>query len=103
MWVLDPPQILWAWPLRPHNWTYTPKDKSYKQTARMWGPLPVKTPDGEKPEWIVFIEQPAGLSTISAERHWVPGMGLAHETIITTLNQDMISRQEMNLTELKKP
>jgi len=43
------------------------------------------------------------VSTISAERHWVPGMGLAHETIITTLNQDMISRQEMNLTELKKP
>lgn len=96
--VLDPPQVLFAWPLKtPKSWYYTPSDKSYKQTYKMWGPLPIKTPAGEKAGYVVFVEQRAKPVNITVERQFVPGIGLVRETIVTAVNDDMVTRQELVL------
>jgi len=96
--VLDPPQVLLPWPLKvPKTWNYSPRDGSYRQTYTLWGPVPVKTSGGDKPGYVVFIEQPAGTMTLTVERHFLPGVGLGREIIVTALDHEMVSRQEMVL------
>lgn len=96
--VVDPPQVLLPWPLNaPQEWTYEPKDKSFRQAYRMWGPVPVRGPQGEGPGYVVLVEQ--GATTV--ERHFLPGVGLIREVSITALGGEMVSRQEMIL--MKKP
>jgi hypothetical protein len=96
--LLDPPQVLFAWPpAAGKSWYYTPRDKTYNQTYRMWGPLAVKTPAGEKAGYVVFVEQRSKPVNISVERQFVAGLGLVREVIVTAVNDDMVSRQEMIL------
>lgn len=96
--VLDPPQVLLPWPLKvPKTWSYSPRDGSYRQTYTLWGPVPIKTSGGDKPGYVVFVEQPFGAMTLTVERHFLPGVGLVREIIITGLDHDMVSRQEMVL------
>ena len=96
--VLDPPQTMWRWPLDSAiSWTYTPSDHSYEEAFNMWGPLPVKTPSGEKSAFLVLADLRSGATNITAEREYVPGVGLVHETDVTALNDDMLSRQELSL------
>jgi hypothetical protein len=47
---------------------------------------------------VVFVEQPLGTMTVTVERHFLPGVGLVREIIITGLDHDMVARQEMVLT-----
>jgi hypothetical protein len=94
---LQPPQILWPWPLQPTTWTYQPDDHSYQQTCQMWGPLPVQGPNGEVPGYVVMINQGDALSKTSVERHFIPAIGLVKEIIISTVNNKMVSRTEMTL------
>ena len=97
--ILDPPQTLWAWPLQtPRTWAYRPKDRSYTQIYRMWGPVPVDSPAGPVSGFVVLCEQKNGTTALSVERHWIPGVGLAREIIINAVNDAMVSRQEMKLT-----
>lgn len=96
--VLTPPQILWHWPLKtPKKWDYKPKDKSYKQTYHMWGPVPVKGPSGEAPGYVVLVEQPSRLLTTTVERHFLPGVGLVREVMVSALGGKMVNRQELVL------
>jgi hypothetical protein len=96
--VLDPPQVMFAWPLATSKkWDYTPRDRSYRQTYRMVGPLALKTASGEKTGYVVLVEQAGGRMGITVERHFVPGTGMVRETIVTALDRDMVSRQEMVL------
>jgi hypothetical protein len=99
--TLQPPQILWPWPLQPKTWTYLPDDHSYQQTYQMWGPLPVQSPSGEVPGYVVMITQSDAVSKTSVERHFIPGIGLAKEIIITSVNDKMISRTEMTLEKMQ--
>jgi hypothetical protein len=95
---LKPPQILWPWPLAPKTWTYQADDHTYQQSCQMWGPLPVTKPGGEAAGYVVMIVQADAFSTTSAERHFVPSIGLTKEIIIiTNTNHQMISRTEMTL------
>ena len=97
--VLDPPQVLWSWPLRnTKTWNYRPRDRSYSQSYRMWGPLPVESPAGAVPGYVVLCEQKGEINSMTAERHWIPGVGLSREIIITAVNDHMVSRQELKLT-----
>ncbi len=97
--TLDPPQVLVAWPLgSTRKWEYSPRDGSYHQTYKMFGPLSLQTTAGQKPGYVIFVEQSAERAAISVERHFVPGVGFVRETIIQALDRDMISRQEMVLT-----
>ena len=95
---LDPPQQLLRWPLTaPQTWTYTPKDGAYSQTIRSWGPLPIKGPSGEAPGYLIFLQQKERLGTLTAERHWIPGVGLVREIIISTVGDKLAGRTEMVL------
>jgi hypothetical protein len=94
---LQPPQVLLPWPLEPKTWSYEPDDHSYKQTCRMWGPLPVQGPSGEVPGYVVMIVQTDGLSKTSDERHFIPGLGLAKEVIVNTINEKLVDRTVMTL------
>jgi len=95
---LDPPQLLLRWPLTaPQIWTYTPKDQSYSQTIRIWGPLPMKGPTGAASGYLVFLEQKERLGTLTAERHWIPGVGLVREIIISAVGDKLAGRTEMVL------
>ena len=38
-----------------------------------------------------------GLTKLTAERHFAPGVGLVREIIITALGGDLLSRQELVL------
>jgi hypothetical protein len=96
--LLDPPQLLVTLPLgTTSKWSYAPRDASYHQTYKMFGPLGIKTPGGEAPGYVVFVEQAGGRVDLSVERHFVPGVGITRETIITALDHEMVSRQEMIL------
>lgn len=95
---MKPPQKMLAYPpATPLTWTYEAADHSYKQTYRMWGPVPVKAPSGSVPGFVVMAEQAGGVSKLTAERHFAPGIGLVREIIITSLGPDMLSRQELVL------
>jgi len=67
----------------------------------MWGPLPVKTPQGEQPGYVVLVQQAMGIGSMTAERHFVPGIGMVREIIITAMNGAMVSRQTMELKSVK--
>ena len=97
--VLDPPQVLLPWPLKvPNTWSYSQRNGPLRQTYTLWGPVPVKASGGDKPGYVVFVEQPLGTMTVTVERHFLPGVGLVREIIITGLDHDMVARQEMVLT-----
>jgi len=96
--VLNPPQPLWALPLETmHNWAYTSRnpDLRFQQQYAMWGPVPLDTPQGTKPGYVVVASEPPN---VTAERHWVPGVGLVKEIIIQAVSGTLVSRQEMTLT-----
>ena len=95
---MDPPQVMLPWPLASSaKWEYKPRDGSYLQTYSIWGPVPITTAAGVKPGYVVFVEQAQDAMNLTVERHFVPGVGMAREIIVTGLNQDMASRQEMVL------
>ncbi len=96
--VLTPLQIFWQWPLTtPTIWEYYPQDKSYQQTYRMWGPVPIKGPTGEAPGYVVLVEQTSPLVRMTVERHFLPGVGLVREVIISALGDKILNRQELVL------
>lgn len=95
---LDPPQLLLRWPLTaPQTWTYQPKDGAYSQTLHLWGPLPIKGPNGEVPGYLVFLQQKERLGTLTAERQWIPGVGMVREVIISAVGDKLAGRTEMVL------
>jgi len=59
--------------------------------------VPVEGPRGPAPGYVVVTEQPGSLATISVERHFLPGVGLVREIIITAVGNERASRQEMVL------
>jgi hypothetical protein len=98
--VLDPPQVLFpGLQATSKKWEYTPRDRSYHQAYRMIGPLAIRTAAGEKTGYVVLVEQSEGRMGITVERHFVPGTGMVREIIVTALDHDMVSRQEMTLKQ----
>jgi hypothetical protein len=100
--AIEPPQVMWPWPLKPKTWQYKPKDKSYSQKYQMWGPLPVETPDGAAAAgFVVLTEQTSAPTSMTVERYFAPGIGMTREVIITALHDQRVSRQEMTLQSVK--
>ncbi len=96
--VLNPAQMFLVWPLNPpETWTYQSRDNSIKQQYQLWGPMPVDGPDGPAPGYVVLTLQPAELGATSVERHFLTNVGMVREIIITAINNEMVSRQEMVL------
>jgi hypothetical protein len=92
--TLDPPQKILAWPAGDGEWSWEAKDKSEKQSYRMWGPLPVETPSGKLPGYIVLLRniQASGME-ITVERQFVPGVGMTREVTIFQLGSVTAMRQ----------
>jgi hypothetical protein len=101
--TLDPPQKILAWPPGDTEWGWEAKDKSEKQSYRMWGPLPVETPSGKLPGYIVLLRntQANGME-ISVERQFVAGMGMTREVTIFQLGSVTAMRQSSVLRSADK-
>lgn len=96
--VYDPPVPTVPLPLAgPASWTYKAKDGSFERAYRMWGPLPVATPKGEAPGWIVLSKQSTGRGILSIERHFVPGVGVVREVQVQTAVGRLLTRMETSL------
>jgi hypothetical protein len=92
--TFDPPGAIWPWPLAtPRRWEYA-LDASLKQTFRMWGPVPVKGPDGVAPGYIVLMQQPSAPIALSVERQYLPGVGMVREIVVQARNGFMLTRWE---------
>jgi hypothetical protein len=96
--TLDPPQLFFPWPAgMGRRWSYTSRDKTIRQSSRVWGPVPVKGPTGEAPGYVVLVEQKGRLAT-TVEREYLPGVGLVRSITITSLGPEMMSREQLVLT-----
>ncbi len=97
--TFSPPQSLWPWPLKtPKEWFFEPEDKSFKQHWRLWGPVRIRGPAGAAPGYVVLMEQPSPQIDLSAERHYLPGIGMVREVITQARNGVMLTRWEIVLT-----
>jgi hypothetical protein len=64
----------------------------------MWGPVPIKSPAGEWPGYVVLMEQPSANIALSVERHYVAGVGMVREVVTQARNGVMLTRWESVLT-----
>ena len=97
--VFSPPHPIWPWPFKtPREWSFEPADKSYTQRWRMWGPVPIKGPGGEAPGYVVLMEQPSPQIDVSAERDYIPGIGMVREIITQARNGVLVTGWENELT-----
>src|SRR5438132_1512806 len=75
--ALDPPQIVLAWPVAMgRRWDYVSRDHALRQSYRIWGPVPVKGPQGEAPGYVVLVQQKGPIATTTVEREYLPGLGM---------------------------
>ncbi|HXG03997.1 MAG TPA: hypothetical protein VNO23_11375 [Candidatus Binatia bacterium] len=92
--TFDPPGPIWPWPLKtPRRWHHD-LDPPVRQTFRMWGPVPVKTPTGNAPGFVVLMQQPSQPIALSVERHFVPGVGMVREVWVQARSGVMLTRWE---------
>lgn len=97
---LNPPQLLLPRPERlPMLWLYQARGRILDQQGQLWGPLPIAGPDGEQPGYLVVTEQGIPKGRLSAERHFIPGVGMTREVITTSMAGQMVSRQKMALQQ----
>ncbi len=99
--TFDPPHVLLPWPLAtPKEWHFEPDDKSYRQRFRMWGPVPIKGPAGEKPGYVVLMQQPSPDVALCVERQYIPGIGVVRESITQARNGVLLTRTVSVLTSM---
>jgi hypothetical protein len=100
--AFDPPVPMIALPLAsPHKWTHQPKDGSPATECRMWGPLPVQTPAGEAPGWVVWMKTAQGDRISTIERHYAPGIGIVREVHVDAVGPKLLTRIETALLPAK--
>lgn len=91
------------------QWEWRPKGAPPEaaQNFQMWGPVPVKTPQGEQPGYVVLQQIPdeddptkVGLSV---ESQIVPGTGLVHEVDVQPIpGTDAALRDEIDLIQMTR-
>lgn len=91
--AVDPPQLLVGTADGEREWDYPP----FTQTFEMWGPFPMSGEWGERAGYVVLARQTQPPFTITAERHFVPEVGMVREIIVQAVAGRMMSRQEMEL------
>ncbi len=77
------PELFLGMPQGPMTeWTYPPQgDPQNSRWYRMWGPLPIETPQGQRPGYVVVCRDPSGMLTTDT-REYVPEIGLVRQTIV---------------------
>ena len=96
--VVEPPELLLPTPgpEAPREWKAPAY--AYDLTYRMWGPVQVRGPAGEAPGYVTLATYPAPYDA-TVERHYLPGVGMVREVLITGRGGRRTSRQEMVLRE----
>ena len=99
--VLDPPQVFFPWPVpvvMGAEWIYVSRDETVRQSYRIWGPLPIKGPDGDAPGYVVLVEQRSPMATATVEREYLPGVGMVRSLAIAGFGTETVNREELVLT-----
>lgn len=100
LYIFFQPPLLWI-PFPPKNsmaWKYVPQNKAYEQAFKMWGPVPLQGPDGEAMGYIVVSDQKVDtLNRITCERHFIPGVGMTREVLISAFNDEVLRKQVTTL------
>ena len=100
--TFDPPQIFFPWPVvMGSQWEYVSRDQSLRQNYRIWGPVPVKGPNGEAPGYIVLVEQRSPLANTTVERDYLPGVGMVRSLAIAGFGTETVDREELILTRVE--
>ncbi len=100
--IFDPPQIFFPWPVvMGSEWQYVSRDQSVRQSYRIWGPVPVKGPNGEAPGYIVLVVQKSPLAMTSVERDYLPGVGMVRSLAIAGFGTETVDREELVLTRVE--
>jgi hypothetical protein len=107
---MQPPEVIIAWPVTEFHTSWRWHDKRQKPELgdrfEMWGPLPVKTPDGEAPGYVVLqkITDEADSTVIagSIETQVVPGLGMVYTASVQSIPQYQTAmRIESRVTSMK--
>lgn len=100
--VLSPPELVFAMPRGPMTeWTYPPASAS-GDAYRMWGPLPIETPDGERDGFIVVCKR-TGPMTTTDTREYVPGIGMVRQRIVGSRDGSLAFESDIRLTKWSIP
>lgn len=68
----------------------------YQLRYRVWGPLPLRGPDGMAPGYVTLAIYPPPFET-TVERHYLPGVGLVREVLIAARGGRRLERRELVL------
>jgi len=108
--TMQPPELIIAWPVAEFHTSWRWHDNRQKpefgDRFEMWGPLLIKTPDGEAPGYVVLQritdEADSKLIAGSIETHIVPGLGAVYTAHVQSIPQFQTAmRIETRLTSMK--
>ena len=69
----------------------------------MWTRVPVRGPEAESPGTVVLSHITQDAITMSAERHFLPGLGLVREIDVVAQGGQLLYSQELTLTAVEWP
>ena len=107
----DPPELMISWPgvefHQSWRWHDNRQKPEFGHRFEMWGPLPVKTPNGEAQGYVMLQKIPdtddPTVITGSTETHIVPGLGIAYTSSVQSIPQYQTAiRIETRLTSMKR-
>jgi hypothetical protein len=96
---LTPPELL-----LPHQDRHPPKGEwdapayDYQLRYRVWGPLPIRGPDGIALGYLTLAVYPPPFET-TVERQYLPGVGLVREVLIAARGGRRVERRELVLLD----
>lgn len=61
----------------------------------MWRLVPIKGPAGGAQGYMLLVERLPRLARMTVERHFISGVGLVREVLVSALNGKMVNRHEM--------
>lgn len=110
--IMQPPEIIIAWPLSSafHSswqWHDDKQKPEFGDRFEMWGPVPVKTPQGEVAGYIILQkmtdDSDPKLLAGTIETHVVPGLGSVYISYVQNVPQYQTAiRLENRLTSMKR-
>jgi hypothetical protein len=107
----DPPELIIDWPgvefQQSWRWHDNRQKPEFGHQFEMWGPLPVKTPNGEGQGYVMLQKIPDGndptVIASSTETHIMPGLGIVYTASVQSIPQYQTAiRIETRLTSMKR-
>lgn len=97
--VLTPPELLLPHPDRhPPKGAWDAPAYDYQLRYRVWGPLPLRGPDGMAPGYVTLATYLPPFET-TVERHYLPGVGLVREVLVAARGGRRLERRELVLLD----